>query len=71
MVTAPPPTPVTVPVDEPTVAIKVLLLVHDPPVVAMLSVVVVPTQMWLMPVMDGGAGLTVMIFVMRQPEPIL
>lgn len=63
--------PVTIPVDEPTVAMAGLPVLHEPPVVAMLKVVAPPTQMWLTPVIDGGAGFTVMPLVMRQPEPML
>ncbi len=56
IVTVPEATPVTTPVDEPTVAIAVLLLLHVPPDVALLSVVVLPWQTLAVPVM-GDKGL--------------
>ena len=42
MFTTPPATPVTTPVDEPTVATLTLLLIHVPPPAALLNVVVAP-----------------------------
>ena len=50
MVSIPADTPVTIPEPVPTVAV-VLLLLHTPPVVPLLSVIVVPTQTLLEPVM--------------------
>jgi hypothetical protein len=43
-------TPVTMPVDAPTVAMDVLLLDHVPPLVVSASVVVDPTHMLMVPV---------------------
>ena len=54
MVDVPAATPVTIPVLF-TVAIAVLLLLHTPPAVALLNVVVEPTQALVVPVI----GLTV------------
>jgi hypothetical protein len=55
-------TPVTSPVDEPTVAIDVLPLVQDPPGVASLSRFVAPTQDAEEPVIEAGEEAT-LIFV--------
>jgi hypothetical protein len=55
IVTVPEATPVTTPVVEPTVAIAVLLLLHVPPDVALLSVVILPGHTLAVPVMgDNG-----------------
>jgi len=43
------------PVEEPTVAVAVLLLVQVPPVVASANVVVAPTQTEAVPVIPTGA----------------
>ena len=51
--------PLTTPVPEPTVASDVLLLLHVPPVVASLKVVVEPIHTLATPVIDAGFGLTV------------
>ena len=51
-------TPVTSPVDKPTVAIAVLPLVHVPPP-ASLKDAVNPAQTTAVPVMDDGNGFTV------------
>jgi hypothetical protein len=59
-------TPVTVP-PEVTVATDVLLLVHAPPVVASVSVVVPPVHNPSVPVIADVAGLTVKTTVERQP----
>lgn len=69
MLVSPPPTPVTTPVSEPTFAIPVEPELHNPPVVAMLRVVAPPTQTWLMPVIGGGAGFTVILLVAKHPAP--
>ena len=63
-------TPVTTPVPEPTVAWLVLLLDHVPLPVASLNVVVLPTQTFVVPVMDAGFELTVTIAVAVQPVPV-
>lgn len=62
-------TPDTIPVDKPTVAVPVLLLVHVPPGVASASVVVELTQMLLTPVGTAGVVLTVTTTVAKQPPP--
>lgn len=63
-------TPVTIPVDEPTVAIPVLLLLHMPPVAASDKVVVVPIQALVFPEI-GSVGLTVTIAIALQPLDIV
>ena len=60
-------TPVTTPVDEPIVAMPVLPLVHVPPLVASLMLVVKPAHTVAVPVMDEGSGLTVTTTVEIQP----
>jgi hypothetical protein len=65
MVAVPADTPVTIPVDEPTVATRSLLLIHVPPDIALLKVVVNPVQTPLVPVMAGGLIETVA--VAKQP----
>jgi hypothetical protein len=60
-------TPVTTPVPEPTVAIAVLLLAHDPPDVELLNVVVEPTQTEWVPVFAEGTGITVTSVVAKHP----
>ena len=59
--------PVTTPVNEPTVAMVVLLLVHVPPPTVLLNVVVCPTHALRMPVMIPGALFTVTRRVALQP----
>ena len=59
--------PVTVPVDEPTVAILVLLLVHTPPVGEELKVDDAPEHMDNTPLMAPGAAFTVTTLVAKQP----
>jgi len=56
---------VTVPVEEPTVAVEVLLLVHTPPVVVFPSVAVAGWHKEVVPVITFtvGAMLTVTVFV--------
>jgi hypothetical protein len=53
--------PVTMPVVAPTTATVVLLLLHVPPDVASLSVVVAPTHKVRTPVIAAGGGLTVIV----------
>lgn len=65
----PPAIPVTIPV-LPTVAMPVLLLLHVPPTVASLSVVVDPAQTLNVPVIDATAVFTVIIFV-AVPQPVI
>jgi len=61
MVVEPCAMPVTPPVKEPTVPMAVLLLLHVPPVLASLSVVVEATHTFVLPVIATGNGLTVSI----------
>lgn len=61
-------TPVTIPV-EPTVATDVLPLLHVPPLVASLRVVTSPAQTTIVPVIDEGAGLTVILCVTKLVHP--
>jgi hypothetical protein len=59
IVAVPSETPTRTPVDEPIAATAVLLLVHTPPGVASLSVVVVPAQIVVVPVIGDATALTV------------
>ncbi len=59
--------PVTTPVPAPTEATDVLLLLHAPPPVASLSVVVAPTHALAVPVITDGVGDTVNVAVVLQP----
>lgn len=68
IVTVPGLTPVTIPDEEPTVAMAVLLLLHVTPETVLLRVVVWPTQTVGLPVMAAGAALTVTSTVAEQPE---
>ena len=61
-------TPVTIPVDEPTVATDPLLLLHAPPEVVSFKFIAAPTQAGLEPVMPDS-GLTVTVCVRKQPVP--
>lgn len=71
MVTSPDETPVMMPVAEPAVAMAVLLLLHVPPAVASLSVMVPPlAQSVDGPVMAAGSGLTLMVRVTWQPVAV-
>jgi len=63
-------TPLTVPVEEPIVATPVLLLLHVPPDVVELSVVLLPAQMLVVPVIEAGVLFTVNVEVAIQ-LPIL
>ena len=58
--------PVTMPVEDPTVAIPVLPLAHVPPP-ASLKVVVNPTQTVAVPEMEDGNGYTVTTIVAIHP----
>ena len=53
------------------VATVVLLLVQLPPVVDVLSAVVVPSQTDNVPVMAAGIALMVITAVLLQPAPVL
>ena len=59
ILTVPAATPVTIPVDEPTVAVPVALLVHVPPNVASLRVIAFAVQRLLDPLIAEGTVLTV------------
>ena len=59
--------PVTTPVTISTYAIDGSPLVHVPPAIASLSVVVSPTHKFSVPVIPGGGGFTVIPVVERQP----
>jgi hypothetical protein len=54
-----------------TVATPVLPLLHVPPVVLLLSVEVVATQIFTAPVIADGFELTVTILVVKQPAPVV
>ena len=63
-------TPVSNPVLAPnvvTVATLVLLLLHAPPNVALLSTLVCPAHTVAIPVMAAGTGFTEIIVVLKQP----
>lgn len=62
-------TPVTTPVPEPAVAIAVLPLLQVPPGVALLTVTAPPeAQIGVMPEIAAGAGSTVTVRMVLQPE---
>ena len=67
MITVPAATPVATPVLETIVAIPVLLLDHDPPVVLSVSPVVSPMQTARLPLIDAGNGLTVTTMLRVHP----
>ena len=67
MVTVPDATPDTAPLDAPTVATDVLELLHDPPAVPLVSVVVEPTHTTAVPAFEPGRGFTVAVMVRIQP----
>lgn len=69
MVVVPTLTVATLPDDEPMVTTAVLLLLHEPPLFS--SVVVLPIQIVLSPVITPGSGFTVMACVAVQEPPIL
>lgn len=68
MVAVPAEAPLTTPLEAPIVATAGLLLLHVPPVTALLSVVVPPTQIVVVPVI-ADVGLTVSVAVEKQPPP--
>ena len=70
IVATPAVTPVTIPVD-PTVAIDILLLLHVPPVVISDNVIVLPGQTCVRPVIDAGAGFTVIGVTTLHPVGIV
>lgn len=71
MVAIPAVTPVTIPVDDPTVAIPGALLVHVPPVTPSLSVVARPMHTCVTPVIAVGTVFTVTVAVALQPAAIV
>ena len=68
MVTTPPATPVTTPLEVPTVAIEVLLLFQVPPVEELLRVMVFPAHTVLLPVM--GELLIVIDWLAGELHPV-
>jgi hypothetical protein len=67
IVAVPPAIPVKRPVVAPMVAIVVLLLLHVPPATELLNNDVVPIQTVVAPAIAAGSGLTVTIFMAKQP----
>ncbi len=63
--------PLTMPDEAPMVAIDVALLLHDPPVVVLDNVAVVPAQMLVGPVIGAGSGLTVITVVATTVDPTM
>jgi hypothetical protein len=63
-------TPVTIPVDAPTVAIDVLADVHDPPELASDKVIVLPAHTLADPDIAAGGAATVMIVVALPPDVV-
>jgi hypothetical protein len=59
--------PVTTPVVASTVALRVLLLLHVPPVLGWVSVVVSPTHTLGVPAMAANVLFTVTTVVLKQP----
>lgn len=66
MVAVPAPTPVTIPVDAPTVAIDVLLLVQLPTPPGLDKVVVAPVHTVIVPVFAAGEPFTANVPVILQ-----
>ena len=60
-------TPYTTPVETPTVPTRPLLLLHVPPAGVPVSVVVLPAQIVVVPVMGAGSAFTVATAVLKQP----
>ena len=65
----PAPTAVTSPVEIPTVAIVGQAILHVPPPVPCVSVLVCPTHKLNVPVGAAGAAVTVTTDVVKQPVP--
>jgi hypothetical protein len=63
-------TPATIPELDPTVAIEVLLLTHDPPVKVFPNVIVAPVQTVVGPVIGPGAGIIFTEVVTKQLPPV-
>lgn len=71
MVGVPVPTPVTIPELVPAVACEVLLLLHVPPEVPSLNVIVAPMHTADAPVIAAGDGLTVIVAALTQPVEVV
>jgi hypothetical protein len=69
MIVPPTATPVTMPVVLPMVAVAVLLLLHVPPDVASVKVIVNPWHTDTGPTIGAGELDTVTVVVTLQPEP--
>lgn len=67
---APGDTGVTIPDEAPTVATPgAVVLVHVPPAEGLAKVMVMPTQVGMLPVIAGGKGFTVTTLLVKQPTP--
>ena len=66
MIEVPAPTAVTTPVLLTTVATEVVLLLHVPPVVVSVSVVLDPIHSPVVPPMAAGPAVTVKLWIIRQ-----
>lgn len=64
MLVAPAATPLTTPVDEPTVAMAVIALLHAPPPTASVSDIESPAHTADTPLIAMGDTLTVTVFIM-------
>ena len=69
MLAVPAATPVTVPLDEITLATPVLLLVHVPEAVAQDITPVLPTHNSVTPEGNAGVGLTLTLTVAEEEQP--
>jgi hypothetical protein len=67
MVVEPIDTPVTTPVVLPTLAIDEFAEIQEPPVVVLVSVVVLPIHTLVLPPMAAGVALTVTTCLVKQP----
>lgn len=68
IVAVPAATPVTSPLNEPTVAIPVAELLHIPPPLTSARVVIPPTQTVAVPVIGAGDGFTVIVLETLHPD---
>ncbi len=59
------------PVERPTVTLEILLELHVPPIVVLVSVVEVPLQIVVVPAMLATDGLTVAVIVVKQPGDVV
>lgn len=71
MVTVPAATPVTIPDDDPTVAVNTSLLLHVPPLVASVSVLVSPSHTLSVPPIAAGNAFTETVTVADPVQPAL